>query len=546
MVDYEFLDFNLNNEIKNLKKYFSSISDIKGKYEKFLNESEESYFGEKVEKVNKFGIGQQRYLILTNKALYNFKSGLFSNSVTLKRRIPYINLKGITFERFGERIVIHGENNEYDYYYKIPSLKKVVGYLATFYELETSKPLKMIILKTQSLKIYVTTEEEKKNNPNFSKFNEDNAIIQCLPRYFNDISMKQRELLSQKEKYEKFKYCRYDQIVTLYQKFIKKDPSLFEKVCIICLKDKDYKEIVNMDITKYIDQKIKKDEYLNELKHYINQKDLDRLKPFLIQDKCPHFYHKYCLNFKNFILRGDIEEKCTLCQYGFTTRNLYLFDCPSPENYYRIHLYLNGVSRLDGVVNSYNDMFKAFINKYICFISSDEKRKNVKESIEVRLKCLSNKEFCDNCEYWLRDIFRDPLNFEIDFNDEKNIQRYKKRYNDWERSLYKNNNDDDDEDDEDYYRNEPKYENRNNKTERLNVCQKCEKFCLFCGKKKPGSLWYNSSSIKGHSGCISDIKSCIVCRSKVGLWNANNYCEDCRRKKSGFIAFNCYICKNKL
>ena len=147
MVDYEFLDFNLNNEIKNLKKYFSSISDIKGKYEKFLNESEESYFGEKVEKVNKFGIGQQRYLILTNKALYNFKSGLFSNSVTLKRRIPYINLKGITFERFGERIVIHGENNEYDYYYKIPSLKKVVGYLATFYELETSKPLKMIILK---------------------------------------------------------------------------------------------------------------------------------------------------------------------------------------------------------------------------------------------------------------------------------------------------------------------------------------------------------------------------------------------------------------
>ena len=43
MVDYEFLDFNLKDEIKNIKKYFSSsISEIEGKYEQLLNQSEEN------------------------------------------------------------------------------------------------------------------------------------------------------------------------------------------------------------------------------------------------------------------------------------------------------------------------------------------------------------------------------------------------------------------------------------------------------------------------------------------------------------------------
>ena len=113
MVDYDFYGFDLQKEIKNIKKYIpNSMKDILEKSKKLIKE--EVYFIDKVEKVNKFGIGQQRYLILTDKAIYNIKTGFFTNDLTIKRRIEYINLKGLTFEPSHKRLVIHGENNDYD------------------------------------------------------------------------------------------------------------------------------------------------------------------------------------------------------------------------------------------------------------------------------------------------------------------------------------------------------------------------------------------------------------------------------------------------
>ena len=131
--------------------------------------------------------------------------------------------------------------------------------------------------------------------------------------------MNQKRLLNRDAKYEKYGHSKYEQILTLFEKYIQKDPSLIEKVCIICFKDKDYKEIVNIDKISYKERKIKKDEYLKELDHYINQVNFAKLKPFLIQDKCPHFYHKYCSNFSNYIhlylnASRDNKEKCILCQ----------------------------------------------------------------------------------------------------------------------------------------------------------------------------------------------------------------------------------------
>ena len=68
----------------------------------------------------------------------------------------------ITFEPEYDRIVIHGKNSEYDYYYKIKKIKQAGVYIAALYELETSEPLKkVIILKDITLKTYVITKEEK-------------------------------------------------------------------------------------------------------------------------------------------------------------------------------------------------------------------------------------------------------------------------------------------------------------------------------------------------------------------------------------------------
>ena len=73
MIDYEFLDFNIKQEIKNVIKIIDgSIPNIKEISQNFTKE-EEIFFAKEVEKINNFNIGQKRYLILTNKALYNYK-----------------------------------------------------------------------------------------------------------------------------------------------------------------------------------------------------------------------------------------------------------------------------------------------------------------------------------------------------------------------------------------------------------------------------------------------------------------------------------------
>ena len=70
--------------------------------------------------------------------MYNFKTGLFGNSLTLKRRLLYNNILGIAFEPEYDRIVIHGKNSEYDHYYKIKNIKQVVAYIEALYEFLTN------------------------------------------------------------------------------------------------------------------------------------------------------------------------------------------------------------------------------------------------------------------------------------------------------------------------------------------------------------------------------------------------------------------------
>ena len=57
MIDYEFLDFNIKEEIKNVKKIIDgSIPNIKEISQNFTKE-EEIFFAEEVEKINNFNFG---------------------------------------------------------------------------------------------------------------------------------------------------------------------------------------------------------------------------------------------------------------------------------------------------------------------------------------------------------------------------------------------------------------------------------------------------------------------------------------------------------
>ncbi len=556
MVDYEFLDFDIKNEIKNIKKYIPhSMEDILNKCKIFLS-NEEVYFIDEVEKINKFGFGQKRYLILTNKAIYNIKSSFFSNTLTLKRRISYNNIKGLTFEPDYKRIVIHGDNIEYDYYYEIQFVKKVVAYISAFYETENSKPLKLApIQKDISLKSYVTTKEDKNQNQNFSKMNLELVEINLMPRYFNSyISSNPRKLKKDDNTLYNQKKIGREKVNNLFN-LIQQDPSLLEKICIICLKDKDNQVIIDEEEKKnYLNIK---NNYFNELIDYIRKDNCIGLKDFIKQKECKHFYHKLCINYSK--KRCNNNYKCILCSYSYNKRNFYLFEYPTPRIYFHVHAYLNGIEKEDikYITNEYfYKIYEESKHKYISYFPSYEKRKLVQRSIELRDKLQYSSEYI---EY-------NGINFmEIPF-DEESIEKYTKEYENCIERYNKKHKKKEyivEDDDDNYYNNDydeyddykPHYENNNNnnnnkRPHKLNyilMCGRCitndGKKCFVCFKKRTidNSKYFKEFSFLCHDTCLEN--RCFLCKSEKNLQKRCHHpiCRNCYNNM-GINIFRCKFC----
>ena len=98
--EFDFLKFGKD---KNLKKYFSN---------------EIIYYSDKIKKTNDRGKVQDRNIILTNKAIYNF------HSTTFRRRIPLMSLLAITVSSTLDEFIVHFADDEYDYHYISPKKKK--------------------------------------------------------------------------------------------------------------------------------------------------------------------------------------------------------------------------------------------------------------------------------------------------------------------------------------------------------------------------------------------------------------------------------------
>ena len=565
MIDYEFLDFNIKEEIKNVKKIIDgSIPNIKEISQNFTKE-EEIFFAEEVEKINNFNFGQKRYLILTNKALYNYKKGFFSSSLTLKRRFPYTNILGITIESFYScNIIIHGKDTEYDYYYKYFPVEKLVGYIAAFYELETSKPLKIVkVSKDTIFKEYVTTKDEKIKDPNFTKFNDDKALLNLLPIYFNKITKKPRKLLKHEER---VKACEKIAETKSYKMFdlIKINPSLLEKICVICLKDKDNNEEINIDYTEFHNRAVVKGTYLQELRQYLNQENVKNLRNFIEPEKCPHFYHKYCLNYFEYLMEGKaFYKKCELCKFGITTRNFYLFDFMINNHYMYFHFHYNrlfyDVSINKCLFMAYEDIYTSFIENYLYLIASGEKRKIVEEALTLRHKCVISSPYQEIIEHDEKNNYK----FIIKFNNEsikkyqEKLEKANKIYNERHKKDKRNesNSDSDsdrsdhdnyrnDSDDEYNYRKEEKKTDNKRKKVGLFVCINCKRNCIFC-RKKLDLMKMKEGNVKAHFDCVKDVKFCILCGNRNNLMNARTICKECRCSKYNYLN-NCFFCKKSL
>ena len=129
------------------------------------------YYSNKITKVNHFGINQERILLLTDEALYNFQKK------KSKRRIKYDQIIGITISnKQNDEFVIHGMDDEYDYHYHSSQRNLIICLIAKFYEEQKGQNLKICEVPDKTLKNYVTGKKEKKKDKNFSKMDESKKI----------------------------------------------------------------------------------------------------------------------------------------------------------------------------------------------------------------------------------------------------------------------------------------------------------------------------------------------------------------------------------
>lgn len=120
-------------------------------------------YSDKINKINKYGMNQERNILITNKAIYNLKKK------ELKRRIDLSTLKGITCSKLTEEFVIHGMDLEYDYNYISPKRKAIVKAIAESYFSIKGTELLFCDLEEKTLKNFVTLKTEKKKDLSFTR-----------------------------------------------------------------------------------------------------------------------------------------------------------------------------------------------------------------------------------------------------------------------------------------------------------------------------------------------------------------------------------------
>ena len=151
-------------------KIIDSLKFTQDEEIKKLIEGEKIYYADLITKINHYGQHQDRSLMLTNKALYNMKKK------TLKRKIIYNDILGITFSKLTYEFIVHGDNKEYDYDFTSEDRNIIICIIANCYESNTGKPLKICEVQEKKLDNFITSKKDKKNDSSKSKMDEKYLI----------------------------------------------------------------------------------------------------------------------------------------------------------------------------------------------------------------------------------------------------------------------------------------------------------------------------------------------------------------------------------
>ena len=166
------LEFDKKNDHLNLEKD-PAIREIISN-EKFL-------FSDLIYKKNKFGFNQSRNFVLTDNALYNLKGK------KLQRRFDISKLKGITTSvaKGSQEFVIHGNEEEHDYLYSSKNKYTIIYLLEGAFEKLRGKEIDFIYTDSYSLKNRMTTKNEKKSDPKFSRM--DDSELCDIKEFFKHL-----------------------------------------------------------------------------------------------------------------------------------------------------------------------------------------------------------------------------------------------------------------------------------------------------------------------------------------------------------------------
>ena len=144
-------------------KIFDSLNWANDKEIQDIIKDEKLYFSGMITKINHYGMSQERSIILTDKALYNMKKK------SLRRKISYNDIRGITYSKLTYEFVVHGNDDEYDYQYIHQERNLIICFIAIFYQQVAFKPIQLCEVEEKTLKNFVTQKKEKKKDNSFSK-----------------------------------------------------------------------------------------------------------------------------------------------------------------------------------------------------------------------------------------------------------------------------------------------------------------------------------------------------------------------------------------
>ena len=78
------------------------------------------YYSDKVTKIKEWRFNSSRNFLVTDQAIYNLKE------FTCQRKIELSKIKGITINGINDRLIIHGQDGEYDYLIETPNKLELI------------------------------------------------------------------------------------------------------------------------------------------------------------------------------------------------------------------------------------------------------------------------------------------------------------------------------------------------------------------------------------------------------------------------------------